>query len=161
MNRWASYLRHMTQILRHRGRTADEAEDLVQEAFLRLHVFLSQGRQVREPEAFLVRTVLNLAIDRRRRERRDLYVTQSVEELSLVDLSPAPEEVLAAQQRLIHMRRVLDTKVSRRTSDVYFLHRLEGYTYEEIAERMHMSIRTVEKHIARAITVLWVERTRA
>lgn len=158
MQRWQLQLRRLTQLLRKRGRTPEEAEDLVQEAFLRLHAFVREGKEVRESEAFLVRTVLNLSVDAHRREHRDLYVREAVEDLPLVDLAPRPEEVLAAEQRLAQMRRVLDTKVSPRTREVYFLHRLEGYTYEEIGDRMHMSSRTVEKHVARAVTALWVER---
>lgn len=160
MNRWVEYFRHMMRILRRKGRTPEEAEDLVQEAFLRLHVFVSEGGEVRQPEAFLVRTVLNLSVDARRRDRRHLYVAEAIEDLPLIDLSPAAEEVFAAEQRLIRMRQALDTKVSPRTREVYFLQRLEGFTYEEIASRMGMSVRTVEKHIARAVTVLWAERQR-
>jgi RNA polymerase sigma-70 factor (ECF subfamily) len=160
MQPWKSHLRRLTRLLRRRGRTPEEAEDLVQEAFLRLHAFLQAGKEVRESEAFLVRTVLNLSVDAHRREHRDLYVSEAVEDLPLVDLAPAPEEVLAAEQRLMQMRRVLDTQVGARTREVYLLHRLDGYTYQEIGHRMHMSSRTVEKHIARAVTTLWVERRR-
>src|SRR5262245_14198892 len=46
------------RLLRRRGRTHDETEDLVQEAFVRLQLFLNDGREVMSPEAFLVRTVL-------------------------------------------------------------------------------------------------------
>jgi RNA polymerase sigma factor (sigma-70 family) len=160
MTGWTSYSQRLLRLLRRRGRTSQEAEDLVQEAFLRLHVFLKEGKEVREPEAFLVRTALNLSVDRYRREHGDLYVDQALEELSLVDLAPAPEDMCAAEQRLERMRQVLDSNLSPRTREVYFLQRLEGFTYEEIAKRMHMSVRTVEKHVARALTVLLLERQR-
>lgn len=161
MTGWAAQVRRLKQLLRRRGQTREDTEDLVQEAFLRLHVFLKDGQEVRTPEAFLVRTALNLAVDARRRnlrDRRDQLVPETVEELPLIDLSPSPEEVFSAEQRLIRMRRVLDTKVSVRTREVFFLHRLEGFTHEEIAGRMQMSVRTVEKHIARAVTAIWTER---
>jgi RNA polymerase sigma-70 factor (ECF subfamily) len=160
MNPWAACVRHLKQILRRRGRSADDADDLVQEAFLRLHAFMSDGKEVRQPEAFLVRTVLNLSVDQRRRARGHLYESQPVEEMQLVDLAPTPEEEIAAEQRLARIRHVLDTEVSARTREVYLQHRLDGFTYEEIAQRMHMSVRTVEKHIARAVTALWAERER-
>jgi RNA polymerase sigma factor (sigma-70 family) len=160
MNGWTAHLRRLVDLLRRRGRASHEAEDLVQEAFLRLHVFLQEGKEVREPEAFLVRTALNLSIDKHRSEHRELYVEEAIEDLPLVDLAPSPDELLAAEQRLDRMRQVLDTKLSPRTREVYFLQRLEGFTYEEIARRMHMSVRTVEKHIAKAVTVLWSEQQR-
>src|SRR5688500_12885587 len=146
------------RLLRRRGRTHDETEDLVQEACVRLQLFLNDGREVMSPEAFLVRTVLNLSVDARRRDRRDLYVDEPAEELNLADLNPPPEEVLAADERLRKMQRTLDEELNPRTRQIYLLHRLEGFTYQEIATRMSMPVRTVEKHIARAVTVLCLER---
>ena len=148
-------------LLRRRGQTREDAEDLVQEAFLRLHTFLADGQSVRKPDGFLVRTVLNLAVDARRRDkrdRRDCFVAEAIEELPLVDIAPSPEEILDAERRLLQMRNALDRRVSARTRDVFFLHRLEGFTHEEIAERLNISQRSVEKHIARAITAVWMER---
>lgn len=147
----------LTKLLRRRGKSPEETEDLVQEAFVRLQIFLNQGNEVREPEAFLVRTTLNLAIDARRRDRRDLYVAEPVEDLNLVDHAPEPEELVAAAERLRKMQETLDTKLNPKTRDIYLRNRLGGYTYQEIADDLQMSVRTVEKHIARAITLLWAE----
>jgi RNA polymerase sigma factor (sigma-70 family) len=151
------HLQYLKKLLRRRGRTSEEAEDLVQEAFVRMQVYCQEGGAVREPEAFLVRTVLNLAIDARRRDRRDLYESQSVEDLYLVDLSPAPDEVFAAEQRLLKIRRSLET-LSERTQKAFFLHRLEGFSYAEIAQRLGVSVSAVEKHIASAVAALALER---
>ena len=151
------HLQYMKLLLRRRGRTREEAEDLVQEAFVRMQEYCKGGGAVREPEAFLVRTVLNLAVDARRRDRRDLYEKQSVEDMYLVDLSPSPDEVFAAEQRLLKIRRSL-AALSERTQQAFFLHRLEGFSYAEIAQRLGVSVSAVEKHIANAIAVLAMER---
>ena len=163
MSTWTTQFRKLKQLLRRRGQSAEDAEDLVQEAFLRLHTFLNEGHEVQRPAAFLARTALNLAVDASRRagrEHRDQFEPQSIEDLSLVDLNPSPEEIFSAEKRLIQIRQVLDTKVSVRTREVFFLHRLEGFTHDEIAARMNMSVRTVEKHIARAVTAVWMERSK-
>lgn len=47
------------------------------------------------------------------------------------------------------MRRILDEKVSPTTREVFLLHRLEGFSHEEIAELQGISLRSVEKRIAR------------
>jgi|HubBroStandDraft_1064217.scaffolds.fasta_scaffold707142_1 RNA polymerase sigma factor (sigma-70 family) len=151
------HLLYLKKLLRRRGRTLEEAEDLVQEAYVRLQVYCKEGGTVREPEAFLVRTVLNLSIDARRRDRRDLYENQSVEDLYLVDLSPSPDEVFAAEQRLMKIRCSLEG-LSERTQEVFFLHRLEGFSYAEIAQRLRVSVSAVEKHIASAVATLAMER---
>lgn len=159
MDSLLSYLRYLQRLLRRRGETSERAEDLVQEAYLRMQVYCKDGHEVREPQAFLMRTVLNLAIDARRREHRDLYETQTVEELHVACFAPTPDEVFAAEQRLLRIRNALD-RVSRRTRQVFFMHRLQGFSYAEIAKRLSISVSAVEKHIASAITILAIERQR-
>ena len=150
------------QVLRRRGQSREDAEDLVQEAFLRLHVYLEEGHEVRTQDAFLVRTALNLAVDARRRDvrdRRSQFLPVSVEELGIIDSGPTPEENFAAEIRLKQMQQVLDENVSPLTREVFLLHRLEGYSHQEIAERLGISVRSVEKRIARAITAVWMQRS--
>jgi RNA polymerase sigma factor (sigma-70 family) len=163
MASWTTQIRKLKQLLRHRGQSPEDAEDLVQEAFLRLQAFLNKGHEVQRPEGFLVRTALNLAVDasrRAKRERRNQFELQSIEDLPLVDLNPSPEEMFSAERRLVQIRQVLDSKVSVQTREVFFLHRLEGFTHEEIAARLGINVRAVETHIARAVTTIWLERSK-
>lgn len=159
MRSFKSPLRHLEKLLLRRGTRREDAEDLVQEAVLRLHAYTRAGGVVRDQEAFLARTAFNLAIDLRRHSRGDLYTADPVEELGLVDTQPAPDEVFAAEQRLLEMRRALD-RVSTRTREVFFMHRLQGFSHAEIAERLKVSKSAVEKHIASAVTILAMQRQR-
>jgi RNA polymerase sigma factor (sigma-70 family) len=153
----ASFAR-LLKLLRKRGRSHEEAEDLIQEAYLRLHEYC-KTQVVKEEEAFLVRAVLRLSIDRHRRERRHLYTSETVEDLdaqaSLVDESPPVDEALAAQQRLDKIRATLDA-VSQRTREIYIAHRA-GYGYAEIAAHLRISESAVQKHVARAVLALMEE----
>ena len=153
----ARRLRNLQRLLRRRGASHAEAEDLVQEAVLRLHVYTRAGGAVRDPSGFLARTAMNLAVDAHRRSHRDLYDAQPVEDLNLVDLSPAPEEVVAAEQRLQRMKETLD-RINTRTRQVFFMHRLQGFSHQEIAEQLHISVSAVEKHIASAVPLLTIQR---
>ncbi len=156
-------MRRLKQLLRRRGQSPEDAEDLVQEAFLRLQTFLNKGNDVQRTEGFLVRTVLNLAVDASRRDRRECrsqFETQPIEELVVVDLNPSPEELFAAERRLRLIQQVLDHNVSPLTREVFFLHRLEGFTHEEIAARLGITVRAVETHIARAVAAIWLERNK-
>jgi hypothetical protein len=56
----------------------------------------TQGQTVRQPEAFLVRTVLRLHSNASRYDRRPPNIDQAVEELVLLDTSPLPDDVLHA-----------------------------------------------------------------
>ena len=154
MNRLPLYFRRLQKLLLRRGRTREEAEDLIQEAFLRMQEYCGKGGEVHKPEHFLVRTVLRLAMNARRDAHRDLYVDQNVEELTfLIDANPMPDEVLAADECLERMRAALDA-VSQRTRDVFFMHRLDGLTYAQIARQMRLSISAIEKHMASALAAL-------
>lgn len=154
MGRLPMYFRRLRMLLLRRGRTREEAEDLIQDAFLKMQEYCERGGQVRQPEGFLVRTVLRLAANARRDAHRNLYCEEPVENLTLiVDTTPTPDEVLAGDQCLERMRDALDA-VSRRTRDVLFMQRLDGLSYSQIAQRLGVSISAVEKHIATALAIL-------
>jgi RNA polymerase sigma factor (sigma-70 family) len=158
MTGWGQYLKKMRGVLSHRGRRREEIEDLMQEALVRLLEYCEHGAEVREPEAVLVRTVQRLAMNHERDAHSELYVDEPVENLNLIDPRPTPEEVLSGEQCLEEIRRTLDA-VSRRTREVFFMQRLHGFSYSQIARQMDLPVSTVEKHMARAMTAL-VERQR-
>ncbi len=138
----------LRRLLRSRGRSAHDADDLIQEAFLRLQLYCKDN-PVDQTEAFLVRTALNLSADERRRAHNRLMVKPGIDTLLLVDTRPLPEEVLATQQRLQQAKQAL-TALSPRAREVFLLHRAEGYSYAQIAQQLGIGVSTVEKHMAKA-----------
>jgi RNA polymerase sigma factor (sigma-70 family) len=154
MGTFPRYFRKLHRILRRRGRTREEAEDLIQQAFLKLQEYCERGGQVRQPEGFLLRTVLRLAINARRDQHRELYVDANLEELTqLVDTRPTPEEVLAHDECLERMTRALGS-VGRRTRNIFLMHRLGGMSYLAIAQHLGVTVSAIEKHVASALAVL-------
>lgn len=145
----------LKRLLRHRGRSPEDTEDLVQDAFLRLQSYC-HAAEVHEREAFLVRTALNLEIDQQRKERYRLFAREALEELPLLDESPAPDEVVEVQQRLHRMAQALGA-VSQRTRQMYWMNRIEGYSYTQIAKKLNISVSAVEKHMTRALASLMAQ----
>lgn len=152
MERVKQCIRRLRTLLRRQGRSREDAEDLIQEAFMRLHLYCRNG-EVQQQEAFLARTVLNLSIDLHRKEHRELYVHEPVETLPLIDVRPTPDEALVAQQRLTKVASILDA-LAPRTREIFLMHRLEGYGCAQIAAHFDISVSAVEKHIARAVLSL-------
>lgn len=149
----------LRKLLRSRGRSPDDTDDLIQEAFLRLQMYRRE-RDVREPEAFLVRTALNLSINAALQQlSRGIHVSHDLETSPLVDPTPPPDEVVAAQERLLHLREGLAT-LHPRTREVLLLHRVEGYSQAQIGERLGITVSAVEKHIAKAALFLTEWRMR-
>lgn len=165
-------LRWLKSQLRRRGRAPEEAEDLIQEAYLRVVEYCERG-QVREPERVLVRAVSNLLLNQERDQRRRPIVGQAIEELSLVDPAPLPEERVMANQRLKHVIRALESVEDRareafqgarvpgdkgmvedRAREAFLLHRVDGLSYPQIARQLGVSVSTVEKRIAWVMAVL-------
>jgi len=159
MSGWREYLKKMRGVLSRRGREREDIEDLMQDALVRLLEYCKNGAEVREPEAVLVRTVQRLAMNHDRDAHSELYTDQPLEKLVLIDPGPTPEEVLSGEQCLDGLRKTLDA-VSSRTREVFFMHRLHGFSYAQIARQMDMPVSTVEKHIARAMTVLLEKKRR-
>jgi len=136
--------------LRRKGRSHEDAEDLIQEAMLRLHRYRRADVPVVNEEAFLTHAVQNLSIDLHRRHevRREL----SFERVSPLIEPITPERSIEAEQRLHRIGALLEA-ASLRTRQIYFAHRA-GYSYDEIAAHFNISHITIRRHIARALLVV-------
>lgn len=152
MDEIRSLLSKVRRILRQRGRSADEADDLIQEAFLRLQTYCRE-HTVHNTAGFLLRTALNISLDRGRHARVAALVPGGLDGLPLVDPGPQPDEVYAAEERLQRMRSGLEA-MSPRKREVFILNRIEGYSFPQIAERLGITLSAVEKHAAKAILFL-------
>lgn len=150
-----AYFERLLKFLRRKGRSLEDAEDLIQEAMLRLHLYCQEAPVANE-EAFLRHAVHNLSIDQHRRDRPDLRREVRIEDFNthspLIAPESLPEDTVEAQQRLSHIRALLDA-VSLRTREIYFAHR-GGYSYAEIAAHMGISHITIKRHIARALVAI-------
>src|SRR3954453_14180431 len=103
-----------------------EAEDVVQEAFLRLH---RAGEEVEHPKAFLTTVTTRLAIDQLRsaRARRETYPGPWLPEPLVTDSRPDDDSISMAL--LVTMERL--SPVERA---VFLLHDVFDYGYDEISE---------------------------
>jgi len=158
MDEVPSLLRKLRRLLRSRGRNVDDTDDLIQEAFLRLQVYCRE-HAVQKPEAFLVRTALNLSADQARQERRFRPDRTASDTFALIDPAPTLDAVYAGQKRLQHWKQGL-AMLSPRRREVFLLNRVEGYSFPQIAERLGITLSMVEKHAAKAVLFLtdWMEQ---
>lgn len=127
--------------------SADEAEDLVHETFVRAAGSRHIG-DLANPAAFLRRIARNLLIDRHR--RRAARPDQSEDSRIEVAVDAAQEHQLEAED----LRRLYTTAIeslSPRSRDVFLLHRVEELSYRDIHERLGISVATVEYHMMKAL----------
>jgi RNA polymerase sigma-70 factor (TIGR02957 family) len=121
--------------------SVSDAEDIVQEAFLRLTRALRDGARITTPKAYLATVITRLAISHLRsaRVRREAYVGSWLPEpLVTGELGPAtapdPAERAEMSDSLSMAFLVLLESLSPTERAVFLLHEVFGYDYGEIAE---------------------------
>lgn len=136
----------------HRRTGRKDSDDLLQSAFLKLLEL--KPTNIRNIEAYLVRTAQNAACDTTRREKNGPLSFIEDEQLQAVPCdSPTPVDAAMSRQRLDILQEAIQN-LDVRTREIFLLHRVEGLPYSEIAERCHCSISNVEKHISKALALL-------
>lgn len=149
------YLRHhdgLRDWIQRKLHNACHAADLAHDTFVRL-LMRSQGPlapgEMREPLAYLRAIANGLMIDHWRR--------QTLEQAYLEALAGRPEAVVpSVEERAIiletleQIARLLEA-LKPSVRNAFLLAQLEGRTHAEIAQRMEVSVRTVERWMADAL----------
>ena len=125
------------------------AEDLTQEAFLRLAT--TDVATLANPSAYLRRVSANLIADiNRSHVRRRLTETEINDLLDVPDPGAGPEAMLIARDSVDRLLIVL-AELPQRRREIFLASRLEGVPHRELAERYGVSTRTVEIEISKAL----------
>ena len=131
----------------------ERAQDVVQRVFCRLAGLTEQEqRGIVAPAAYLRRAATNmLRDDARQGARRSATLHVGEDEVAL-----RSADQLAALEARDRLRRIENTllHLKPRTREIFLAHRLDGYSYAEIAARTGLNIKTVEMHMTRAIAYL-------
>jgi len=149
-------------LLRHVGRFAasrEDASDLVQDTYLRVMDRISMSRFDGEARAYLFQTATNLARDHHRRQkfRAHASLDEAPEETLKADV-PTPEQIASADQVTTALRAAI-RDMPEVTRAVFVMARSHDMAYEDIAKRLGIGRRTVERRVAEAVAFL-VERLR-
>ena len=126
-----------------------EAEDVAQEAFLRIYSAAPRYRPTARFRTYLYRVVTRLCIDRAEKKRPEY-----TDELpNVAHPSPGPGEDLAARERATEVRNALDALPPNQRMAIILKH-YENLSYAEIAQAMGVSPKAVEGLLGRARSAL-------
>lgn len=127
-----------------------EAEDVVQEAFLRLHQTQRGGEAIASPRAYIATLVTRLAIDQLRsaRARREAYVGEWLPEPLAGDPSPG-EHAETADSLSLAVLVLLETLTPQQRA-AFLLREVFQYPYPEVAEIIGTDVDTTRHLVARA-----------
>jgi len=121
--------------------SVSEAEDIVQEAFLRIHRAEAEGTKVDAPKAYLSAVVTRLSIDHLKsaRARREQYVGQWLPEPLLTDSAPDAAAQAETADSLSMAFLVLLESLTPVERAVFLLREVFDYDYAEIAKIVQRS----------------------
>jgi RNA polymerase sigma factor (sigma-70 family) len=128
----------------------DNARDVVQQVFARF-IGLDDRRRtaIDNPQAYLRRSAANLVIDQAR--AADRHVDACHVPADDIDL-PGADQLAGLEARdMLHRLEAAMSRLKPRTREIFLAHRIDGYSYGEIAALTGLSVKGVEKHMSRAI----------
>jgi len=152
------YEEHYRGLFRHlilSGSTSAEADDLIQEGFLRLFRHLGSGHEVDNPRSWLIRVLHNLRIDEIRKYKREFTLEQPEFEYLAAQLcaqGPDAEAQMIANEQRARARKAFSKLAPRQYQ--YLLLRAEGLKLREIAEMFRVTVQTVSESCAKAMLEL-------
>ena len=127
-----------------------DIEDVVQEAYLRAYK-AEQDKDIEQPKAFLFRIAKNIALTELTRKSRQItdYIEDSDSSVVIQGEATVEMEIEALQTLGIYCEAVgaLPEKCRR----VYLMRKVHGLPHKEIAERLGLSVSSVEKYLMKGV----------
>lgn len=128
----------------------EDVDDLVQETFMKAHK-VSDWKDVKNPEAFLVRIAGNAYHDHIRKESRNIADCSTDATMAEVEANqPTPEHTVSMKQQIKELEMVVNS-LTPRVKQSLILIRILNVSYAEASEIMNISISTLESHVAKGM----------
>lgn len=126
----------------------DDAKDLLQSTFLKLWLYRTSLNDDFSLDQQLFYIARNVLIDYIRKANKQqeitLQVNHSIEQGSLENFQSMEFDTRRRMQSILNEMPELRKKV-------FELHKIEGYSYKEIAQRLEISEKSVDNHLAKAL----------
>lgn len=129
-----------------------QSEDIVQEVFIKLWLHRAELQHLPNFQAWVYKVIKNHAISGLRRIALETNILAELRKNEAGQVQTADEELLhkQLQQKML----LAIQQLPPRQKEVYTLTRIDGLKQEEVAERLHLSISTVQNHMTEALKKL-------
>jgi RNA polymerase sigma-70 factor (ECF subfamily) len=152
--------RRAGRIAFHYLRDAADADEAVQDAFVKAYLHIGTFREELPFEVWFTRILINGCLDRlKTRRRRERWMAPPVVDASgherdpaeyLPSRRPSPEDRLLSKERMQHVSNAL-AKLPERQRMVFMLSHFEGRSSREVSAMTGLNESTVRVHLFRAI----------
>ena len=144
---WEQYCHRLLAFIRRRVSDEADAEDILQEVFIRIHRSLCCSEDWNKPESWIYRIVRNLIIDYYRRRRETVEIPEDL-------AAEADYEADEAQERLALSLRETIEALPEGYRQALILTEYEGLSQKEAAERLGLSLSGAKSRVQRARLML-------
>ena len=126
-----------------------EAEDVVQDIFLKLWNMRERMEEIKNINAFAYRMTRNVCLDKLK-SRRIKYYDETVPGIPEPKVNDPDPESLVEMRDSADRVRILISNLPEQQKAIIHLRDIDGYSYEEISEIMSMEINTIRVALSRA-----------
>jgi len=129
-----------------------EAEDIVQEAIIKIWKRMNKFSEIDNKEAWVITIVRNLAIDKLRAKKKK-QTSDINDYFHLSDNAPSPDIKLEQKDAVLKVAEIMGS-LQEMQREIITLRDIEGYTYQEIADIMDLKVDQVKVYLFRARKIL-------
>ncbi len=130
-----------------------ELDDIVQETYAIL-AGLESIEGIRNPKAYVFQIAYSVILAQLRRAQIvSITAMDDIERLAIEDEAPSPETETSDRQELHRLAEAI-AGLPERCRQVFVLRKIEGLTQREVAQRMGVSLGTVEKQMKKGLAIL-------
>lgn len=130
-----------------------EVDDVIQEMYARI-VSQPSLEAIKYPRQYAFQTATAIMIDHLRRSRViSISAAGNLDQLDISAPEATPEQQLEFREEIAAVAQLL-ALLPERTREVLILRRVEGLSQQETAQRLGISIKTVEKHMSQGVAAL-------
>lgn len=141
-----AYYDELQHFIYYKSGDTEVAEDLVQDAFLKLWEVRKTVRS-ETARALLYTIASNLYANRYKRQKLHLKLQQTLVEDRTYE---SPEFEMEVQEFDQKLQKVLG-ELSEKSRTVFLMNRIDQMTYAEIAQNLNLSVKAVEKRMKKAL----------
>ena len=151
---YQEYRDRLTRFARHLVGVGADADDLVQETFLRAHNYLCNGKEIRAPLSFLFVTMRNIVNDAYHKKKIAVVdAPLDIDDLSGDEDAPSVERQVMSEHEFEALC-VAIGQLPEKMRYAFVLRKIYGYSCREIAEHLGRSVNTVREQVAQGFKKL-------
>lgn len=130
-------------------KSSEDAENILQDVFLKLWINRDNVEKYSSVRHYIFSITYNSSITIIRGKMKESRFLESLKNMQDFEHDPVNLEI--EYKELEGKLNEIIESLPERQKEVYLLHKVEGLKYSEIAERLNISVNTIENHMSRAL----------